>query len=52
MAASLSTVDAILKDDYKDYIEQLNQATFLLSQIETRRDTVTGRIARHASMQS
>jgi hypothetical protein len=48
MAASLSTVDAILKDDYKDYIEQLNQATFLLSQIETRRDTVTGRIARHA----
>jgi hypothetical protein len=48
MAASLSTVDAILKDDYKDYIDQLNQATFLLSQIETRRDTVTGRIARHA----
>jgi hypothetical protein len=48
MAASLSTVDAILKDDYKDYIDNLNQATFLLSQIETRRDTVTGRIARHA----
>lgn len=48
MAASLSTVDAILKDDYKDYIDQLNQATFLLSQIETRRDTVTGRVARHA----
>ena len=48
MAASLSTVDAILKDDYKDYIDQLNQATFLLSQIETRRDTVQGRIARHA----
>ena len=48
MPASLSTVDAILKDDYKDYIDQLNQATFLLSQIETRRDTVTGRIARHA----
>jgi hypothetical protein len=48
MPASLSTVDAILKDDYKDYVSQLNQATFLLSQIETRRDTVTGRIARHA----
>lgn len=48
MAASLSTVDAILKDDYKDYIDQLNQATFILSQIETRKDTVQGRIARHA----
>jgi hypothetical protein len=46
--ASLSTVDAILKDDYKDYIDQLNNALFLVSQVETRKDTVVGRIARHA----
>ena len=46
--ASLSTVDAILKDDYKDYIDQLNNALFLISQVETRKDTVVGRIARHA----
>jgi len=48
MPASLSTVDAILKDDYKDYIDQLNNALFLTSQLETRKDTVVGRIARHA----
>jgi hypothetical protein len=48
MPASLSTVDAILKDDYKDFIEQLNDAMFLISQVETRKDTVQGRIARHA----
>jgi len=48
MPASLSTVDAILKDDYKSYIDQLNQAMFLISQIETRKDSVQGRIARHA----
>jgi len=48
MPASLSTVDAILKDDYKDYIDQLNNALFLTSQVETRKDTVVGRIARHA----
>ena len=40
MPASLSTVDAILKDDYKDYIDQLNNALFLTSQVETRKDTV------------
>ncbi len=48
MAASLSTVDAILKDDYKDFLDNLNEANFLLSQVETRTDTVQGRIARHA----
>lgn len=48
MAASLSTVDAILKDDYKDFLDNLNEANFILSQIETRKDTVQGRIARHA----
>ena len=48
MAASLSTVDAILKDDYKEYLDNLNEANFILSQVETRKDTVQGRIARHA----
>jgi hypothetical protein len=48
MPATLSTVDAILKDDYKEYLDNLNSANFILSQIESRKDTVTGRIARHA----
>lgn len=48
MAATLSTVDAILKDDYKEYLDNLNSANFILSQIEKRKDTVQGRIARHA----
>lgn len=41
-------VDAILRDDYKEYREQLNNKAFLLAQIETKKDTVRGRIARHA----
>ena len=48
MPASLSTVDAILKDDYKEYLDNLNEANFILSRVETRKDTVQGRIARHA----
>jgi len=48
MPATLSTVDAILKDDYREYLDNLNSANFILSQIESRKDTVTGRIARHA----
>jgi len=48
MPATLSTVDAILKDDYKEYLDNLNSANFILSQIEKRKDTVQGRIARHA----
>ena len=48
MPATLSTVDAILKDDYKEYLDNLNSANFILSQVETRKDTVQGRIARHA----
>ena len=48
MAATLSTVDAILKDDYKEYLDNLNEANFILSQVEKRKDTVQGRIARHA----
>jgi hypothetical protein len=48
MAATLSTVDAILQDDYKDYIEQLNNATFILAQVSTSKDTVDGRRATHS----
>ena len=48
MPATISTVDAILKDDYKEYLDNLNNANFILSQVETRKDTVQGRIARHA----
>jgi hypothetical protein len=43
-----SQVDAILRDDYKSYWENLNQSTFLLGQIETKKDSVEGRIARHS----
>jgi hypothetical protein len=45
---TLEQVDAILKDDYKDYWENLNNATFILAQVSTKKDTVKGRIARHA----
>lgn len=41
-------VDAILRDDYKEYWEQLNQKSFTLAQIETKRDTVQGRRATHS----
>lgn len=48
MPADRTVLDAILKDDYKDYHENLNQKTWLLAQIQTKKDTVTGRLARHA----
>lgn len=48
MPASTSVVDAILRDDYRDYREQLNQKAFLLAQVERKKDTVTGRVARHS----
>lgn len=41
-------VDAILQDDYKDYRENLNQKAWLLAQIEAKKDTVNGRVAKHA----
>lgn len=41
-------VDAILRDDYKDLWENLNNASFILAQVTTKKDTVQGRIARHA----
>ena len=42
MALTYSTADAVLKEDYKDLREQLNQSTFMLSQIETNTDDVVG----------
>lgn len=41
-------VDAILRDDYKSYWENLNQKAWLLAQVETKKDSVQGRIARHS----
>lgn len=41
-------VDAILRDDYKELWENLNNATFILAQVTTKKDTVQGRLARHA----
>jgi len=46
--ATSEQVDAILRDDYRDVWDQLNNAAWLLAQIETKRDTVDGRLARHA----
>lgn len=46
--ATSTQVDAILRDDYREYWDQLNNACWLLAQIETKRDTVSGKIARHA----
>ena len=48
MAADRTLLDAILKDDYKSYHDNLNNKTWLLAQIQTKKDTVTGRLARHA----
>lgn len=45
--ATSTQVDAILRDDYREDWDQLNNACWLLAQIETKRDTVQGRIARH-----
>lgn len=41
-------VDAILRDDYKSYWENLNQETWLLAQLEVNKDDIQGRIARHS----
>lgn len=46
--ATSSQVDAILRDDYKSLWENLNNACFILAQVTTKKDTVQGRIARHA----
>jgi len=46
--ATTSDVDAILRDDYKELWENLNNACFILAQVTTKKDTVQGRIARHS----
>jgi hypothetical protein len=41
-------VDAILRDDYKELWENLNNACFILAQVTTKKDTINGKIARHS----
>lgn len=48
MAAQFSTIDAILRDDYKTYVDNLNNKAFLLAQIKQRSDKVQGRRATHS----
>lgn len=42
MSLTMSTADAVLKEDYKDLHEQLNQSCFILSQIDQNTDDVVG----------
>lgn len=44
----LTNVDAILREDYKSLWENLNNAAFILAQVTTKKDSVNGKIARHA----
>lgn len=46
--STLTQMNAILKDDYKEYWEQLNQTCFIPAQVATKRDTIEGRRATHA----
>lgn len=46
--ATTTQLDAIMRDDYKDLWENLNNATFILAQVTTKKDTVNGRVATHA----
>ena len=48
MAADLTTLNAILKDDYKSYTDNLNNKAFLLAQVKTVTDSITGRRATHS----
>ena len=45
--ATLTNLDAVLKDDYKELWEQLNDAVFVLAQVTTKKDKVDGRRATH-----
>lgn len=46
--ATLTTIDGILKDDYTDLVEQLNNEVFMLSQIEKNSRSTDGRTAKHS----
>jgi hypothetical protein len=48
MASTLSTANAVLKEDYKDLRSQINQKFFILAQIDKNTDDVEGRRAVHA----
>lgn len=48
MSTTLSTADAVLKEDYKGFGDLLNQKFFILSQVEKNTDDVQGRRAIHA----
>lgn len=45
---ALTNVDAILREDYKSLWENLNNASFILAQVTNKKDSVNGKIARHA----
>jgi hypothetical protein len=45
--ADLTTINNILKDDYKDLVDQLNEDCWLLPQITQTSDNVVGRRAYH-----
>jgi hypothetical protein len=48
MAADLTTLNPILKDDYKDFVEQMNDDCFVVSQVEKNSSNVQGRRAVHS----
>lgn len=48
MPATLSTANAVLKEDYKGFGDLINQKFFILSQVDKDSDNVQGRRAIHA----
>lgn len=48
MSLTFSTAQTVLKEDYKELIEQLNNDVFILSQVEKNMDSVEGLRAYHA----
>lgn len=48
MSATISTADAVLKEDYQELIDQLSNTTVLMAQLERNEETADGRRAVHA----
>lgn len=48
MGATITTADAILKEDYQELLEQLSNTTVLVAQLEKNSETADGRRALHA----